>query len=543
MRRGFGCVVAAVIAGALVQSASAQPLTYRPERLDDPPGVPSPHVPGAAPRGGPITLGPFTAVQVNVDALGANVTGDAGNEPSIAIDPTNPAHMAIGWRQFDTVLSNFRQAGNAYSTDGGATWTNPGVLDPGQFRSDPVLSYDAAGNFYYSSLSSVTSAEMFKSTDGGVTWTGPVDANGGDKQWIAVDRTSGIGAGNVYQVWNRQFSCCGGTDFTRSIDGALSFESPLAITPASMKWGMPDVGPDGTLYLAGSSLNQQGHLFQKSTNAQDPMQTPTFLAQAQSIDLGGVTTFNVPPNPGGLGGQVWLATDHSPGEKNGNIYVLGSVNPPDSDPLDVMFIRSTDGGVTWTQPIRVNDDPPSATAYEWFGTMSVSPNGRIDVVWNETNTDSILVGAVVHYTYSIDAGDHWASSIPVTPSFDYSLGYPDQNKIGDYYDMISDENAANLAFAATFNGEQDVYFMRIMVDCNNNGVHDATDVLTGTSRDCNGNLMPDECEPLWDSITGMVLALRKPGELGENLCLFDVNLDGHIDGRDIGPFIHQRLLP
>ena len=45
------------------------------------------------------------SVQVNVDASGLNIVGDAANEPSIAVDPTDPNKMAIGWRQFDSISS------------------------------------------------------------------------------------------------------------------------------------------------------------------------------------------------------------------------------------------------------------------------------------------------------------------------------------------------------------------------------------------------------------------------------------------------------
>jgi hypothetical protein len=54
-------------------------------------------------------FGPFTSYQVNVDANGNNIVGDAANEPSIAVDPTNHNKMAIGWRQFDSFTSNFRK--------------------------------------------------------------------------------------------------------------------------------------------------------------------------------------------------------------------------------------------------------------------------------------------------------------------------------------------------------------------------------------------------------------------------------------------------
>jgi len=326
-------------------------------------------------------------VQVNVDANGLNVPGDAANEPSLAVDPTDPNKMAIGWRQFDTIASNFRQAGVAYTIDGGLTWTFPGVLDPGQFRSDPVLGSDADGNFYYCSLSSVTTAEVFKSIDGGITWMPPVTAHGGDKEWIAVDQTLGIGSGNIYEIWNVQFSCCPPNDFTRSTDGGGFFESPVALPLPSMKWGTMSVGPDGALYLAGATLNQTGHLIAKSTTAQDPASPVTFDF-VSPVDLGGVTTTGG-PNPAGLLGQVSIATDHSGGPTHGNVYMLGSVDPPGFDPLNVMFIRSTDGGASWSAPVRVNDDLTmiGQGAWHWFGTMSVAPNGRIDVVWNDTRND------------------------------------------------------------------------------------------------------------------------------------------------------------
>ena len=97
-------------------------------------------------------FGPFTSYQANVDAQGNNIVGDAANEPSIAVDPTDSNKITIGWRQFNSVNSNFRQGGWGYTADGGVHWTFPGVLQPGVFRSDPVLDSTKWERFFITRL-------------------------------------------------------------------------------------------------------------------------------------------------------------------------------------------------------------------------------------------------------------------------------------------------------------------------------------------------------------------------------------------------------
>lgn len=95
--------------------------------------------------------------------------------------------------------------------------------------------------------------------------------------------------------------------------------------------------------------------------------------------------------------------------------------------------------------------------------MSVAPNGRIDVVYNATGYDSTFGSntTVCMYTHSADSGRTWSEPEQFTPAWNPNVGYPQQLKIGDYYHMISDNGDANLAFSATFNGEQDVYFVKL----------------------------------------------------------------------------------
>jgi hypothetical protein len=49
----------------------------------------------------------------------------------------------------------------------------------------------------------------------------------------------------------------------------------------------------------------------------------------------------------------------------------------------------------------------------------------------------------------------------VSDPFNPFIGYPNQNKIGDYITIVSDVAGGNVAYTATFNGEQDVYYVRV----------------------------------------------------------------------------------
>ena len=477
-----------------VAAAAASLTTLHRERPNDPPAVAGqPVLAPTAPE-----LQSLSIVQVNVTGAGLNILDDAANEPSIAVDPNNPNRMAIGWRQFDSILSDFREAGWAYTGDGGRHWTFAGVLEQNVFRSDPVLTFASDGTFYFCSLKSaggVLSVDVFESPDGGHNWFPPRAAYGGDKQWMTVDRSGGIGDGHLYEAWSTAGSCCGTNTFTRSADGGLSFELPSTI-PNNPRWGTMDVGPNGVLYVAGIDAANRFRLA-KSSNAQDPLAFPTWDFVV-TVNMGGnMTAFaGTSPNPGGLLGQAAVAADRSSGPTAGWVYMMCSVDPPGVDPMDVHFVRSVDGGATWSAPVRVNDDM-LVGAWQWFGTMSVAPTGRIDVIWNDTRNTAAVEQSQLFYASSTNGGVTWSANQQLSPTWNSHVGWPGQDKIGDYYHMVSDAVGASLAWAATFNGEQDVYFLRIGdYDCNVNGVPDSLDLASGTATDWNANGIPDTCEGL-----------------------------------------------
>jgi len=400
----------------------------------------------------PLSPHGFPIIQVNVDSNGMNILGDAANEPSISVDPNDRNRIVIGWRQFDTIQSNFREAGNAWTDDGGQTWTFPGVIENGVFHSDPVLNHFANGDVLYCGLSSNFDIDFFNSTNGGQTWSARRRFPGGDKQWAAIDTTGGPGEGHVYAVWSVFAGCCGDRAFSRSINGAQSFQAAIEV-PRTPVFGNVTVDSQGRVYLCGGDTSLNNFAIARSSNAQNAGDAVIFDISA-AVSLGGTVPFGGGVNPAGIMGTPWIGAHPS----NDEVYLLSSVNPPGGDPLDVMFARSDDGGATWSAPIRVND---VRAGYQWFGTMSVAPNGRIDVVWNDTRNDPSNQTSQLFYAFSTDGGFTWSPGIEVSPPYNHSLGYPQQDKLGDYYQTKSFNDVVYVAWAATFNGEQDVYFTKI----------------------------------------------------------------------------------
>ena len=457
----FGLMSFAALA-TLGQQTHHKPLpTEGLERYDQPP----------APFGGTgvspameSVFGGFVSHQVNVNADGMNITDDAANEPSICVDPTNPAHKAIGWRQFNSVFSNFRQGGYGYTTDGGETWHFPGILENNVFRSDPVLFAQDDGKMFYNSLIQTFYSYIWLSQDDGMSWvnlqpTG--NATGGDKQWHLIDNNpASPGYHFQYQLWSTAGNNWGGRQFSRSTDGGVTWLNPVNI-PNRPVWGTLDVDSTGNLFIGGVNLNTGQIWCARSTNAKNGGVTPSF-DQNSDVDLGGDISSSEPINPAGLVGQVFLTIDRSGTATNDNIYMAASVVPTGfTTGTDMMFVRSTDGGQSFGLPVRINDDPINHNKWHWMGTISVAPNGRIDALWLDTRNAPDDEYSQLFYSYSTDGGVTWSANQAISALFNPHVGYPQQDKIGDYLTSVSDDLGADVTYPATFNNEEDVYYVRV----------------------------------------------------------------------------------
>jgi len=391
---------------------------------------------------------------------------------SVAALPGVVSSLDFVLAPYETVFEDNVESGNlGWTTEGQWAITDEASASPNHSWTDSPGSH--YGNYWDNSL--VSPALDFSGVAG-----------------VALEFSHTYDLESGFDYAHVEISSDGGATWSpvATYNGVQSFEDP-AVMPGSPYWGTTTVAPDGTVFVAG--VAQSGPLpivVARSTTAQDP-NAPLVFDGSASLDLGGdlVASIGYGPNPGGLLGQIWIAADHSGGLTDGNLYLVASADPPGSDPVDVHFSRSTDGGQTWSAPVRLNDDPAGNNAWQWFATLAVAPDGRIDVVWNDTRNAAGGTDSELFYSFSTNGGQSWSPNQTISPAFNPTIGWPNQDKIGDYYEMISDRVGADLAWSATFNGEQDVDYLRIGDrDCNDNGIGDSTE------GDGDGDGIFDDCD-------------------------------------------------
>ena len=82
-------------------------------------------------------------------------------------------------------------------------------------------------------------------------------------------------------------------------------------------------------------------------------------------------------------------------------------------------------------------------------------------VWLDTRNAANHTDSQLFYSYSTDGGANWSPNVAVSNPFNPFLGYPNQNKMGDYITIVSDNTGGHVAYCATFNGEEDIYYVRV----------------------------------------------------------------------------------
>ena len=382
-------------------------------------------------QSGPAQLRPGVPDFVNADRPSIN----AHNSPSVAVDPSQPATVALANR-IDTPRFS---CSVSLSTNGGASWrplTLPLPADAPNCH-QPDVAYGAGGKLLV----------LFTATGGrfnqpvGV-WLQRFSGESADGPPVRVAPAEAFHArmavegANVWVTWVQVDGAAekplgfGTTPaplrLTRSTDGGATFAPPVTVSDGR-RVVQPSPVPIGGGRLAVGALDLAGDLddYEARHGGQGgpPSDAGWRVVTWTSVD-GGATfgppvtvadelvppariIVNLAPAPSFVGDP----------SRDGRLYAAWDAGRGDA--RDVFLSRSDDAGTTWSAPVAVAPRPRA----QFLPAVGVSPEGRVDVVFYDRAEDPDDVRAHVTMASSTDAGRTFRTATVSDAPFDTRIGF------------------------------------------------------------------------------------------------------------------------
>lgn len=377
-------------------------------------------------------------------------------EPVIIMDNNQPDYLVVG------------ASLNSYfiSIDTGITWTQSQLISDLGVIGNPVVLVDDESNYFYFHLSNpyafypdgdtLDRIVCQKSINNGFSWTngtyfGLDGAKDNTKEWAVVDLSNDY----MYATWTQydDFESIDPNDsskilFTKSMDHGLTWSEPLRInqqngncadSDSTVKGASPAVGPNGEVYVTWAGPD--GIIFNRSLDEGD-----TWLSENILIDsLVGGWNYNIP----GLdrcNGFPITKCDRSLSEFNGNIYVNWSDQRNGVEDTDIWMSKSSDGGETWSDAIRVNND--GIGKHQFLTWMDIDQsNGHIYIVfYDRRNHEDDYTD--VYMARSIDGGESFTNMLLSDSAF---LAV-DTMEFGDYINIAANNGIVRPVWTRFENG-------------------------------------------------------------------------------------------
>jgi hypothetical protein len=357
--------------------------------------------------------------------------------------------------------SNF--SGLSVSNDGGLTFTRvtngSGCSPFANTFGDPVVLYNKpSGTWFTVWLDGNAGCTLggYKSTtpDDPDSWTHfCVHPSGGDDResgW-ADNNPSSPFFGNMYISWNDFNQANANIFVSRSTDNGLTWSPAIMVsTQATFIRNTQitgDMSGNGTLYIAG--MDEGGGGF--------PHNDTNLIYKSTDGGASWSNTYTGSPFPGpGVCSSGYFAGMFStngcywrhegwgePAAFNNIVHLVYAQHGAGSDPGDVFYIRSTDGGVTFGAPFPLNTD--ATTRPQWQPNLSVSPTGTLLATWYDAreSTDADCgygnPGSPCYRMWSRKSNDNGQSWLPDDTFSDVVSPLPAQNDpnivgsyVGDY---------------------------------------------------------------------------------------------------------------
>ncbi len=442
----------------------------------------------------PFTSGCNGAPQNGTNYMNAEV------EPQVAVNPANPGNIIGVWQQdrWSSGGSNGLLAG--ISHDGGATWTRTmahfsrcsggNILNGGNYEraSDPWITISPNGNAYQIALSvnnsDMTSAVLVsRSNDSGDTWSEPItlirDTEPrffNDKESITADPAN---SNLVYAVWDRlEFPKShdrasevehlraprGPAMFSRTADGGQSWErARIIFDPGENAQTIGNqivVLPNGDLVNIFSLIYVYDNASKVSgLDVSTIRSTDKGLQWSKPIIVKKLVPVNVTdPDTGQPVRTGEIIPEVAVDPNSGNLYTVWQDGRFNNNISHIAFSMSTDGGLTWTDPIKIDKTPDGISAFT--SSIQVSSNGTVGVAYYDfrNNTQSAGLPAdywLVHCDSTCTSQANWSEN-HIAGSFDmetapFARGF----FVGDYQGLSSAGSSFLLFFVKTNSGNVD----------------------------------------------------------------------------------------
>ena len=417
------------------------------------------------------------------------------------------SHVVVGFNDSGSLPESFffgpgclRSSGVALSTDHGHDFQDLGFVNPGSnpanfLLGDPAPGCADASTFHYSQIfltadsmgNPLAAVAVSTSSDGGATWADPVATASKDgfthfldKSWMTVDPTNTSRLFVTYTDFD--FSgVCGPSalriaiELVSSTDGGATWGAPVEIDEVCSPFSGPGlfdqgsqvaVGPGGEVYGAWEFF--QADFFTRELRIRKSVDHgATFAPLVKVTDV-------TPVGDGSLlqGGfrspaeLPSLAVDRSGTATNGNVYIAWNdgrnLQVPDFDSgfyryTDVLLTRSTDGGATWSAPVRVNTN--SEPLHSGRGSDQYQPGaavdgtGKVGVCWYDRRLDPLNFSIDRFCGVSKDAGATFTNSRQSSPSWSpihATEAFINTVYMGDYDGLASDATQSSPGFIGAF---------------------------------------------------------------------------------------------